>query len=87
MTYAAVMSLVKRLCKKTGIRFSPQMLRHSRATMWIRDDKLPLLVVSRLLTHASIQTTNDIYLELTASDLRKTMKERKGENNESDTHQ
>jgi integrase/recombinase XerD len=87
MTYAAVMSLVKRLCKKTGIRFTPHMLRHSRATIWIRDDKLPLLVVSRLLTHASIQTTNDIYLELTASDLRKAMKERKEENNESGTYQ
>jgi integrase/recombinase XerD len=32
MTYAAVMSLVKRLIKKTGIHFTPHMFRHSRAT-------------------------------------------------------
>ncbi len=30
MTYAAVMSLVKRLIKRTGIWFTPHMLRHSR---------------------------------------------------------
>jgi integrase/recombinase XerD len=73
MTYAAVMSLVKRLVKRTGITFTPHMLRHSRATIWVRDDKLPLPTVSRLLTHASIQTTNDIYLQLTPQDLRKAL--------------
>jgi integrase len=77
MTYAAVMSLVKRLIKKTGIRFTPHMLRHSRATSWIKDDQLTLPVVSRLLGHASIQTTNDIYLQLTPQDLKKTLEERK----------
>ena len=77
MIYAAVMSLVKRLMKKTGIRFTPHMLRHSRATSWIKDDKLTLPVVSRLLGHASIQTTNDIYLQLTPQDLKKTLEERK----------
>lgn len=73
MTYAAVMSPVKRLVKRTGITFTPHMLRHSRATIWVRDDKLPLPTVSRLLTHASIQTTNDIYLQLTPQDLRKAL--------------
>jgi integrase/recombinase XerD len=77
MTYAAVMSLVKRLTKRTGIHFTPHMLRHSRATIWIRDDKLPLPTVSRLLTHASIQTTNDIYLQLTPQDLKKVLTEAK----------
>jgi integrase len=76
MTYAAVMSLVKRLIKKTGICFTPHMLRHSRATSWIKDDKLALPVVSRLLGHASIQTTNDIYLQLTPQDLKKALVER-----------
>jgi integrase/recombinase XerD len=64
MTYAAVMSLVKRLANRTGARFTAHMLRHSRATIWICDDELPLPVVSLLLTHTSIQTTNDIYLQL-----------------------
>jgi integrase/recombinase XerD len=79
MTYAAVMSLVKRLVKRTEISFTPHMLRHSRATIWIRDDQLPLPTVSRLLTHVSIQTTNDIYLQLTPQDLRKALMEGKEE--------
>lgn len=82
MTYAAVMSLVKRLIKKTGILFTPHMLRHSRATIWIRDDKLTLPVVSRLLGHASIQTTNDIYLQLTPQDLKKALEEKKEKTDE-----
>jgi integrase/recombinase XerD len=77
MTYAAVMSLVKRLRKRTGISFTPHMLRHSRATIWIRDDKLPLPTVSRLLTHVSIQTTNDTYLQLTPQDLKQALIEAK----------
>ncbi len=70
MTYPAVMSLVKRLRKKSGVAFTPHMFRHSRATIWIKDDHIALPVVSRLLTHASIQTTNDTYLQLSAEDLR-----------------
>lgn len=78
MSYTAVMSLVKRLRKRTGIRFTPHMFRHSRATTWIRDDALPLPVVSRLLTHTSIQTTSDIYLHLSPADLRAALAGRKG---------
>jgi integrase/recombinase XerD len=77
MSYAAVMSLVKRLAKKTAIPFTPHMLRHTRATLWIKDDHLALPVVSRLLTHTSIQTTNDIYLHLDTSDLREALVRRK----------
>lgn len=77
MSYAAVMSLVKRLAKRTAIPFTPHMLRHTRATIWIKDDHLTLPVVSRLLTHTSIQTTNDIYLHLDASDLREALARRK----------
>jgi integrase/recombinase XerD len=79
MTYAAAISLVRRLAKKTTIPFTPHMLRHTRATSWIKDDKLALPVVSRLLTHASIQTTSDIYLHLTADDLREALARRKRE--------
>jgi integrase/recombinase XerD len=82
MTYAAVMSLVKRLIKRAGIWFTPHMLRHSRATSWIKDDQLALPVVSRLLGHASIQTTNDIYLQLTPQDLKKALEERKRQTGE-----
>jgi len=74
MTYAAVMSLVKRLRKKSGVAFTPHMFRHSRATFWIKEDHIALPVVSRLLTHTSIQTTNDIYLQLSAEDLRSALR-------------
>ncbi len=73
MTYEAVMSLVKRLCKRTGISFTPHMLRHTRATLWIRGKQVSLEEASSLLGHASIQTTHDTYVHLTASDLREAL--------------
>jgi integrase/recombinase XerD len=75
MTYESVISLFRRLHKKTGIRVTPHMLRHTRATEWIRDDKLPLPTVSRLLTHTSIQTTHDIYVHLTPEDLKRELED------------
>lgn len=77
MSYDTVMSLFRRLREKTGIYVTPHMLRHTRATQWIRDDHLPLATVSRLLGHASIQTTHDIYVHLTAEDLRKDLQQRR----------
>jgi integrase len=82
MTYDGVMSLCHRLSKQTGIQFTPHMLRHTRATIWIRDDKLPLPTVSRLLGHASIQTTSDTYLQLTPQDLKRALTKRKEEGDE-----
>jgi integrase len=38
--------------------------------------------VSRLLTHTSIQTTNDTYLQLTPQDLKQALKEGKGNEHE-----
>ncbi len=70
MTYEAVMSLVKRLTTRTGINFTPHMLRHTRATLWIRSKQVSLEEASRLLGHASVQTTHDTYVHLTAEDLR-----------------
>jgi len=70
MTYAAVRSLFRRLGRAMGIRVTPHMFRHTRATEWLRDDKLPLATVSRLLGHTSIATTHDIYVHLTDDDLR-----------------
>jgi hypothetical protein len=54
------------------------MLRHTRATEWIRDDKLPVPTVSRLLGHTSIQTTTDIYVHLTAADMRADLEAARG---------
>ncbi len=82
MTYDGIMSLCHRLSRKTGIHFTPHMLRHTRATIWIRDDKLPLSTVSRLLGHTSIQTTSDTYLQLTPQDLKRALTKRKEEDDE-----
>jgi integrase len=46
--------------------------------MWIRDDHLPLPTVSRLLGHASVNTTQATYVHLTAQDLRVALEEKGG---------
>ncbi len=74
MTYEAVRSLVKHLCTRANVRFTPHMLRHTRATIWLKEDKLSPATVARLLGHSSVQTTQDIYLELTPADLRRALK-------------
>ena len=73
MTYAAVRSLFRRLQKKTGIRVTPHMFRHTRAVKWVRDEKLSLSTTSRVLGHKSIETTNKTYLYYTEEDLRAAM--------------
>lgn len=76
LTYATVRSLLRRIEKKTGIHVTAHMYRHTRATMWIRDDHLPLPTVSRLLGHASVNTTQATYVHLTAQDLRAVLEEK-----------
>jgi len=68
MTYWAVMSLVKRLRRRTGIDFHPHLFRHSHATALLRAG-VRLEVVSELLTHVSVQTTAGTYAHLDADDL------------------
>ena len=77
MTYAAVRSLVRRLSKRTGISFTPHMLRHTRATTWICDEKHSLATVSRLLGHTNVETTDEIYVTLTPQDLKRALTEGK----------
>jgi site-specific recombinase XerD len=48
------------------------MMRHTFATERSRDG-LRLEVVSRLLTHKHLQTTNDIYVHLDVEDLRREL--------------
>lgn len=69
LRYQAVIKLVARLRARTGIEFTPHMLRHSRATELIRSG-VPLEVVSKLLTHRSVTTTSDAYIHLDVEDLR-----------------
>lgn len=72
LRYQAVAKLVGRLRARTGITFTPHMLRHSRATELIRGG-VPIEVVSKLLTHRSVTTTSDTYVHLDVEDLREEL--------------
>jgi len=69
MNAATVAALVRRTRARVGFSFTPHMLRHTYVTLAMRG-KVPLEVVSRLVTHASIETTSSTYLHATVDDLR-----------------
>lgn len=69
MTYANVVEIVARTRARVGFYFTAHMLRHTYATL-ARRGGVPMEVISRLLTHTSLQTTSDIYVHSTAEDLR-----------------
>jgi site-specific recombinase XerD len=69
LTYSAVGGHVGRLRKRTGIEFNLHMLRHTAASDWIRAG-VPIEVVSKLLTHANVATTSQVYVHLSVEDLR-----------------
>lgn len=69
LSYSAVAGLVDRLRRRTGIIFTLHVLRHSAASEWIRAG-VPIEVVSKLLTHASVATTSQTYVHLSVEDLR-----------------
>jgi len=73
MTYAAVHKLVARLGARTGIEFTPHMLRHTRATELIRSG-MAIEVVARLLTHRSSTTTSQTYVHLDLADVREALR-------------
>ena len=73
ITYDAVMSLIRRLRKRTGIEATPHQFRHTRATSWLRDDQLSLESTSALLGHTSIETTRAIYDHRTMDDVKKEL--------------
>jgi len=69
MTAGTVAALVRRTRARVGFDFTPHMLRHTYVTVAMRG-KVPLEVVSRLVTHASVETTSSAYLHATVEDLR-----------------
>ncbi len=73
-SYRAVYDLVVRLRQRTGIDFDPHWFRHTAATRMLRD-AVPLEVVSKLLGHASVTTTADIYGHLTCQDARRVLEQ------------
>lgn len=69
LTYAAVYDLVRRLRRRTGLDFDPHWFRHTYATRLLRAGT-PVEVVSKLLGHASITTTLNVYGHLGVEDAR-----------------
>jgi integrase/recombinase XerD len=69
LTYAAVYDLVKRLRRRTGVEFDPHWYRHTYATDLLRKGT-PVEVVSKLLGHASVTTTSEVYGHLGVEDAR-----------------
>jgi len=69
LRYQAVYQLVRRLRARTGVEFTPHMLRHTHATDLLRRG-VGLDVVATLLTHRSSTTTSQTYVHLDVADLR-----------------
>jgi integrase/recombinase XerD len=69
MSYANVNEIVCRTRARLGFHFTPHMFRHTYATL-ARRGGVPIEIVSKLLTHSSVQTTSQIYLHSSPEDLR-----------------
>lgn len=69
LRYSAVDALVRRLRVRSGVFFTPHMLRHAHATELIRAG-VAMEVVSKRLTHVSVTTTSQTYVHLLADDVR-----------------
>ena len=72
LSYPAVYDLVRRLRRRTGVDFDPHWYRHSFATRLLRAGT-PVEVVSKLLGHASVTTTLNIYGHLSVEDARRAL--------------
>jgi integrase len=72
MSYPTVDKLVARIRSRTGIEFTPHMLRHTHATDLVRRG-VPIEVVARLLTHRSSRTTSETYIHLDVADIRRAL--------------
>ena len=74
LAYKTVESTFRRLTKKTGIKVTPNLLRHTHATELIRAG-WDMAHVQKRLGHADIQTTINTYVHLTDEDLNKAYQE------------
>ena len=73
MSYESVNDVVLRTRRAVGFHFTPHSFRHTYATM-SRRAGVPLEVVSQLITHRSVQTTQEIYSHLDVEDLREELR-------------
>lgn len=69
LNYKTIDSLFRRMSKKIGMKVNPHLLRHTHATELIRAG-WDMSYVQKRLGHSDIQTTVNIYVHLTGSDLR-----------------
>lgn len=72
--YWTVTDLTSRLRRRSGVVFTPHMLRHTYATDLLRRG-VPQEVVQKLLGHRSITTTIDTYAHLEIDDVRSALTE------------
>lgn len=69
LKYQSVLDLIRRLSKRTGISFTPHMLRHTHATELIRDG-WDVAHVQKRLGHSHVQTTLNTYVHLSNQDMK-----------------
>ena len=74
LTYATVNDVVVRTRRAVGFHFTPHCFRHTYATL-SRRSGVPVEVVSQLITHRSVQTTQEIYTHLDVEDLREQLRQ------------
>lgn len=72
VSYSGVNDLVRGLRARTGVAFTPHMLRHTHATELERLG-VPLEVISRRLTHVDITTTVRTYVHIGVEDQRRQL--------------
>lgn len=70
MTYAAVIDLFRRISKTSGVNAHPHLLRHTHATLLLRNG-MDIAYVQKRLGHANVQTTVNTYIHLTDDDLKR----------------
>jgi integrase/recombinase XerD len=74
MSADTVAKMVANLRRRSGIDFTPHVLRHTFATEFLRDGGR-IEVLSEMLTHSSTESTR-VYLHLTVDDLRRELDRR-----------
>ena len=72
MTRSGVNELTRTLRARTGISFTPHMLRHTNATELERMG-VPIEVISGRLTHANLSTTVKTYIHIGVEDQRRAL--------------
>ena len=71
MNYSTVNALFKNLKNKTGVEFTPHVLRHTNLTELWRTGEMRPEILQKRAGHANVQTTLDMYVHINEDDVRK----------------